>query len=311
MHLGISRSQMLAAALMVACIALLPFVLYPVFLMKVMCYALFACAFNLVLGYAGLLPFGHAAFFGTGAYIGAWTAKALMLTPELAILCGGTAGGMLGIAFGFLAIRRQGLDFAMITLALAQMTYFFYLQAPFTNGEDGIQKVPRGDALGVLSLEPDMTMYWFVSAIFLGGFALIYRVVHSPFGNVLKGIRENEARASSLGYRANSYKLIAFGLSAFLAAIAGATKTHVFGIATLSDASLETSSLVLLMALLGGKGTIFGPVVGAVLVVSMESKLATIGSWVMIAQGIVFIACVLLFRRGIVGEINRGLRTSL
>lgn len=311
MHLGISRSQILALALMVACIALLPLVLYPVFLMKVMCYALFACAFNLVLGYAGLLPFGHAAFFGTGAYIGAWTAKALMLWPELAILCGGAAGGLLGLAFGFLAIRRQGLDFAMITLALAQMTYFFYLQAPFTNGEDGIQKVPRGNALGILSLEPDMTMYWFVSAIFLGGFALIYRIVHSPFGNVLKGIRENEARASSLGYRANSYKLIAFGLSAFLAAIAGATKTHVFGIATLSDASLETSSLVLLMALLGGKGTIFGPIVGAVLVVTMESKLATIGSWVMIAQGIVFIACVLLFRRGIVGEINRGLRTNL
>jgi branched-chain amino acid transport system permease protein len=253
----------------------------------------------------------HAAFFGTGAYIGAWTAKALMLTPELAILCGGAAGGILGVAFGFLAIRRQGLDFAMITLALAQMTYFFYLQAPFTNGEDGIQKVPRGDAFGLVSLEPDMTMYWFVSAIFLGGFAFIYRVIHSPFGNVLKGIRENETRASSLGYRANTYKLIAFGLSAFLAAIAGATKTHVFGIATLSDVSLETSSLVLLMALLGGKGTIFGPVVGAVLVVTMESKLATIGSWVMIAQGIVFIACVLLFRRGIVGEINRGLRTSL
>ena len=192
MHLGMSRSQAVTFSLMVACIVLLPLVLYPVFLMKVMCYALFACAFNLVLGYAGLLPFGHAAFFGTGAYIGAWTAKALMLTPELAILCGGAAGGILGVAFGFLAIRRQGLDFAMITLALAQMTYFFYLQAPFTNGEDGIQKVPRGDAFGLVSLEPDMTMYWFVSAIFLGGFAFIYRVIHSPFGNVLKGIRENE-----------------------------------------------------------------------------------------------------------------------
>ena len=193
MHLGMSRSQAVTFSLMVACIVLLPLVLYPVFLMKVMCYALFACAFNLVLGYAGLLPFGHAAFFGTGAYIGAWTAKALMLTPELAILCGGAAGGILGVAFGFLAIRRQGLDFAMITLALAQMTYFFYLQAPFTNGEDGIQKVPRGDAFGLVSLEPDMTMYWFVSAIFLGGFAFIYRVVHSPFGNVLKGIRENSS----------------------------------------------------------------------------------------------------------------------
>jgi branched-chain amino acid transport system permease protein len=311
MQLGMSRTQSMAFLLMLAGIVVLPFVLYPVFLMKVMCYALFACAFNLVLGYVGLLPFGHAAFFGTGSYIGAWSAKALGLTPELAIMLGGAAGGILGLAFGFLAIRRQGLYFAMITLALAQMTYFFYLQAPFTHGEDGIQQVPRGELFGLISLDHDMTMYWFVSAIFVAGFLLIHRVVHSPFGQVMKGIRENEPRAVSLGYRSNSYKLIAFALSALLAGVAGATKAIVFGLATLTDANLETSSMVLLMALLGGLGTIFGPVVGAILVVTMESKLATMGSWVTILQGLIFIVCVLAFRRGVVGEINRVFRINL
>jgi branched-chain amino acid transport system permease protein len=311
MRLGMSRDQGMAFALIVAGIVLLPLVLYPVFLMKIMCYALFACAFNLVLGYVGLLSFGHAAFLATGSYIGAWSAKALGATPELAIALGGVGGGLLGLVFGFLAIRRQGLYFAMITLALAQMTYFFYLQAPFTNGEDGIQQVPRGNLLGLVSLESDMAMYWFVSAIFVGGFLLVHRVVHSPFGHVIKGIRENEPRAISLGYRSNSYKLIVFALSALLSAIAGATKALVFGLATLTEANIETSSIVLLMALLGGLGTIFGPVVGAILVVTMESKLATMGSWVTIMHGLIFIVCVLAFRRGIVGEINRLFRTSL
>ncbi len=311
MHLGISRSQMVALALMVACIALLPLVLYPVFLMKVMCYALFACAFNLVLGYAGLLPFGHAAFFGTGAYVGAWTAKALMLTPELAILLGGATGGLLGLAFGFLAIRRQGLDFAMITLALAQMTYFFYLQAPFTNGEDGIQKVPRGDAFGFVPLDPDMTMYWFVAAIFLGGFAFIYRIIHSPFGNVLKAIRENEARAVSLGYRVNQYKLAVFVLSASLASLAGATKAIAVQLASLTDVHWSMSGEVVLMTLVGGMGTVFGPIIGAAVIISMQNFLAGLGAWVTVVQGVIFVICVLIFREGIVGVIGKWLKKPL
>lgn len=304
-QLGMNRGQLVAFVIMLACIAVSPNVVYPTFLMKIMCYALFACAFNLVLGYVGLLSFGHAAFFGTGCYVGAWTAKTLGVGPEVAVCLGGVAGALLGLAFGYIAIKRQGLYFAMITLALAQMTYFFFLQAPFAHGEDGIQQIPRGHLFGVLSLENDRSMYWFVAAIFLGGFLFIHRTVHSPFGQVLRGIRENEARAISLGYWSNSYKLIAFTLSAGLSAIAGATKALVFSLATLNEVGMDTSSLVLLMALLGGLGTMFGPVAGAVLVVTIESKLATMGSWVTIIQGLVFIGCVLIFKKGIVGEANR------
>ena len=304
-QLGVNRSQLVAFIAMVACIIMSPSVIYQTFVMKMMCYALFACAFNLVLGYVGLLSFGHAAFFGTGCYVGAWTAKTFGVGPEVSLCLGGAAGATLGLAFGYIAIKRQGLYFAMITLALAQMTYFFFLQAPFAHGEDGIQQIPRGRLFGLVSLENDAAMYWFVAAVFLGGFLLIYRTVHSPFGQVLRGIRENEERAISLGYSSTSYKLIAFTLSAGLAAVAGAMKALVFSLATLNEVSMDTSSLVLLMALLGGLGTMFGPVVGAMLVVVIESELAALGSWVTIIQGLVFIGCVLTFKNGIVGEINR------
>ncbi len=309
--LGMNRHQAIATVILLILIVAMPQFVYPTFLMKIMCYALFACAFNLVLGYAGLLPFGHAAFFGTGAYLAACGAKMLELPPELAMFLGASAAAVLGLAFGYLAIKRQGLYFAMITLALAQMTYFFYLQAPFTNGEDGLQGVPRGSLLGLVPLENDGRMYWFVAAVFLAGFLIIARTVHSPFGQVLRGIRENEPRTISLGYPTNRYKLMAFALSAGLAGAAGATKTLVFGIATLSDVSLEMSSLVLLMALLGGLGTLVGPIVGAVIVASVEVKLTAIGSWVTIVQGLIFIGCVLVFKRGVIGEVNRLFGTRL
>ena len=309
--LGFDASQAAGLLCLVALIAVLPFVAYPVFLMKVLCFALFACAFNLLIGYVGLLSFGHAAYFGMGAYVTAWTAKHWALTPEVAILLGGATGAGLGLAFGLVAIRRQGLYFAMITLALAQMNYFFCLQAPFTGGEDGIQQVPRGALFGVLSLRDDLAMYAVVAGVFLACFLLIHRVVHSPFGQVLKAIRENEPRATSLGYRTDDYKLIAFVLSAFIAGVAGGTKSLVFGIATLTDVGFAASGEVVLMALLGGMGTIFGPVVGAAIVVAMQNYLAQFGAWVTVAQGAIFIACVLAFRRGVVGEINRVFRLSL
>ena len=309
--LGFDASQAAGLLCLVALIAVLPFVAYPVFLMKVLCFALFACAFNLLIGYVGLLSFGHAAYFGMGAYVTAWTAKHWALTPEVAILLGGATGAGLGLAFGLVAIRRQGLYFAMITLALAQMNYFFCLQAPFTGGEDGIQQVPRGALFGVLSLRDDLAMYAVVAGVFLACFLLIHRVVHSPFGQVLKAIRENEPRATSLGYRTDDYKLIAFVLSAFIAGVAGGTKSLVFGIATLTDVNFAASGEVVLMALLGGMGTIFGPVVGAAIVVAMQNYLAQFGAWVTVAQGAIFIACVLAFRRGVVGEINRVFRLSL
>ena len=253
--------------------------------MKVLCFALFACAFNLLIGFVGLMSFGHAAYFGMGSYVSAWSAKHLGLTPELAVLLGGCAGAALGTVFGLLAIRRQGLYFAMITLALAQMNYFFCLQAPFTGGEDGIQQVPRGAVFGVFSLSPDLSMYAFVAVVFFICFLLIHRIVHSPFGQVLKAIRENEPRATSLGYRTDDYKLVAFILSTFIAGIAGGTKSLVFGIATLTDVNYAMSGEVVLMNLLGGMGTIFGPVVGAGIIVWTESALAGAGSWVTVTQG--------------------------
>ena len=309
--LSFSGSQAAGLLCLVVLIVVLPFVVYPVFLMKVLCFALFACAFNLLIGYVGLLSFGHAAYFGMGAYVTAWTAKHWALTPEVAILLGGATGAGLGLAFGLVAIRRQGLYFAMITLALAQMSYFACLQAPFTGGEDGIQQVPRGALLGVLPLRDDLAMYAVVAGVFLACFLLIHRVVHSPFGQVLKAIRENEPRATSLGYRTDDYKLIAFVLSAFVAGVAGGTKSLVFGIATLTDVNFAASGEVVLMALLGGMGTIFGPVVGAAIVVAMQNYLAQFGAWVTVAQGVIFIACVLAFRRGVIGEVNRAFKLSL
>jgi branched-chain amino acid transport system permease protein len=309
--MGFSRSQSIALLVMVALIVLSPAVLYPVFLMKVLCFALFACAFNLLIGYVGLLSFGHAAFFGMGSYVTAWTIKHWGITAEVAILLGGVTGAVLGLALGWLAIRRQGIYFAMITLALAQMVYFFCLQAPFTGGEDGIQQVPRGKLFGVISLDADMTIYWLVAIIFLAGFLLIHRIVHSPFGQVLKAIRENEPRATSLGYRTDDYKLIAFVLSTFLAGIAGGTKALVFGIATLTDVHYSMSGEVVLMTLLGGLGTIFGPVMGALVVTAMENYLAQFGAWVTVTQGVIFMLCVLAFRRGIVGELGGKLKLAL
>ncbi|MGE3539610.1 MAG: branched-chain amino acid ABC transporter permease [Candidatus Tectimicrobiota bacterium] len=282
---------------------LAPFFVYPVFLMKALCFALFACAFNLLVGYAGLLSFGHAAFLGTAGYVSAYAAKTWGVPPELAILAGTAAAAGLGLMIGALAIRRQGIYFAMITLALAQMLYFFYLQAPFTGGEDGIQAVPRGRLFGLGDLRQPLVMYGLVLTIFVAGFLLLYRTVHSPFGQVLKAIRDNEARAVSLGYTAEHYKLIAFVLSATLAGLAGATKALVFQLASLTDVHWTMSGEVVLMTLLGGLGTLYGPVVGALLVIALEHYLAQLGSWVTVVQGGIFVLCVLTFRRGIVGEL--------
>ncbi|WP_296582315.1 branched-chain amino acid ABC transporter permease [Xanthobacter sp.] len=292
---------LIGIGLMVA--ALAPFILYPVFLMKVLCFALFACAFNLLIGYAGLMSFGHAAFFGSAAYVTAHAAKVWALPPELALLAGIGTAALLGLAFGLLAIRRQGIYFAMITLALSQMVYFLALQMPFTHGEDGIQGVPRGRMFGILNLSDPMVMYYTVLAIFVLGFALIWRTVHSPFGQVLKAIRENEPRAISLGYRTERYKLLAFVLSATLAGLAGGTKALVFQLASLTDVTWQMSGEVVLMTLLGGMGTLFGPVVGAALVVTLENYLAATGLPVPVVIGVIFVICVLLFRKGIVGEI--------
>jgi branched-chain amino acid transport system permease protein len=294
----------LLSVVLLALALVAPFVLYPVFLMKALCFALFACAFNLLIGYVGLLSFGHAAFFGSAGYITAHSAKVWGLPPELAILMGTAASALLGLVFGGLAIRRQGIYFAMVTLALAQMLFFYALQAPFTHGEDGIQAVPRGHLFGVIDLNQPLVMYYFVLAIFLIGFAIIYRTINSPFGQVLKAIRENEPRATSLGYKTDHYKLVAFVLSATLAGLAGGTKSLVFQLASLTDVDWTMSGQVVLMTLVGGLGTVLGPVVGAFIVVTMENYLAQFGSWVTIIQGVIFVLCVLTFRRGIVGEVQ-------
>jgi len=300
-----ARGFALATAVLVALLAVAPHLgVYPVFLMKALCFALFACAFNLLLGFGGLLSFGHAMFLGTAGYVAAHAAKVWGLSPELAILAGTAAATALGVVAGALAIRRQGIYFAMITLALAQMIYFFCVQAPFTHGEDGIQSVPRGMMFGVLDLSNTLVMYYVVLAIFVGGFLLIYRVVHSPFGNVLKAIRENEPRAISLGYDAERYKLLAFVLSAALSGLAGATKALVFQLASLTDVHWSMSGEVVLMTLLGGMGTIFGPVAGAFAIIAIENYFAGFGQWVTVITGVIFVVCVLAFRRGIVGEIG-------
>jgi len=302
---GARRPILIATAVMAAVLAIAPHVgIYPVFLMKALCFALFACAFNLLLGFGGLLSFGHAMFLGMAGYVSAHAAKVWGFPPELAIVTGTAASAVLGLVTGALAIRRQGIYFAMITLALAQMIFFFCLQAPFTHGEDGIQSVPRGKLFGVLDLSNTLVMYYVVLAIFLAAFLLIFRIIHSPFGNVLKAIRENEPRAISLGYDAERYKLLAFVLSATLAGLAGATKAIVFQLASLTDVHWTMSGEVVLMTLLGGMGTIFGPVVGAFAIVGLESYLAGFGQWVTVITGSIFVVCVLAFRRGIVGELG-------
>ncbi len=280
-----------------------PFLVYPTLLMKLLCFALFACAFNLLLGFAGLLSFGHAAFFGGSAYITGYLCRDLGLTPELGLLAGTVFGGALGAVFGLIAIRRAGIYFAMITLGLAQIVFFLALQMKFTGGEDGMQGIPRGKLFGVVDLTDNIAMYFFVFAVFLAGFWLIHRTIHSPFGQVLKSIRENEPRALSLGYDVNKYKLLAFVISAALAGLAGATKSLVLGLATLTDASWQMSGEVVLMTLLGGMGTILGPVVGATTIVAMQNYLSGLGSMVTVIMGATFVVCVLVFRRGIVGEI--------
>ncbi|MGH8616124.1 MAG: branched-chain amino acid ABC transporter permease [Burkholderiales bacterium] len=292
-------------ALIVAGLAAPLLGIYPTFLMKCWCFALFACAFNLLLGYTGLLSFGHAAFLGAAGYITGYVVKELGFPPELGILSGTAFAAALGYLFGSLAIRRQGIYFAMITLALAQMLYFVWVQLKFTGGEDGLQGVPRGMLFGVIDLADNTNLYYMVFAIFLAGFFLIYRVIHSPFGQVLKSIRENEPRAISLGYDVDRYKLLAFVLSAGLAGLAGATKTIVFQLASLTDAHWHMSGEVVLMTLLGGLGTVFGPVVGAFVIIGLQNQLADkVGSWVQVIMGVIFVVCVLAFRRGIVGEIQ-------
>ncbi len=306
-----TRSEAIAFVAMALAFIIAPLFAYPVFLMKVLCFALFACAFNLLIGYVGLLSFGHALFFGWASYVSAHAAKVWGLTPELAILAGTAMAALLGIAVGVLAIRRQGIYFAMITLALAQMMFFFAVQAPFTHGEDGIQAVPRGRLFGLIDLADQSNMYATVLVIFLACFLLICRIINSPFGEVLKAIRENEARAISLGYHVNRYKLIAFVLSATFAGVAGATKALVFQLASLTDVDWPRSGEVVLMTLVGGLGTVFGPVVGASFMVTLENYLTTIGQWVFVVQGVIFVICVMVFRRGIVGEIARVARLKL
>ena len=294
---------MFVALLIVGTLA--PFTLYPTFLMKVLCFALFASAFNLLLGYVGLLSFGHAAFFGGAAYVCGYLCKELGWTPELGILAGTLTATVLGWAFGAIAIKRSGIYFAMITLALAQLVYFLALQLPFTGGEDGLQGIPRGKLLGVFDLSGNLAMYFFVFGVFMVGFTLIYRTIHSPFGQILKAIRENEPRAISLGYDVANYKLLAFVISASLAGMAGATKALVFQLASLTDAHWHMSGEVVLMTLLGGLGTILGPAVGASTIVTLQTQLADkVGSWVTVIIGVIFVVCVLAFRRGMVGELT-------
>ncbi len=305
------RTHYIAFAVMAVFLLVAPSFIYPVFMMKVMCFALFACAFNLLIGFGGLLSFGHAMFLGSAGYASAHAAKVWGLTPELAILFGTLCAALLGWLTGWLAIRRQGIYFAMITLALAQMVYFFCLQAKFTGGEDGIQAVPRGRLFGLIDLSQPLAMYALVLVIFLAGFALVYRVIHSPFGQVLKAIRENESRAISLGYDTDRFKHVAYVLSATLAGLAGATKALVFQLASLTDVHWSMSGEVVLMTLLGGLGTVFGPVIGAAVIVTMQNYLAQLGAWVTVVQGVIFVICVLAFRRGIVGEIGRWLKRSL
>ncbi len=309
--LGEGREFGLVFVIMLVVIAVAPFVAYPFFVMQALCFALFACAFNLLIGYVGLLSFGHAMFLGLASYVSAHAAKVWGLDPVLAIFAGVASSAVLGLIAGVLSIRSQGIYFAMITVALSQMIYFLCVEAPFTHGEDGIQAVPQGRALGFIDLSQPLILYAFTAVVFLIGFLGVYRTINSPFGEILKAIRENEPRAVSLGYRVARYKLAAFVLSAALAGLAGATKAIVVQNASLTDVGFAMSGEVVLMTLLGGMGTLYGPVVGALIVVAMQNYLAQYGQWVTVIQGAVFVACVLVFRRGIVGEIGKALKWSI
>ena len=306
------RDEMVVFVVMALLLASVPFTgVYPFFVMQALCFALLACAFNLLIGYGGLLSFGHAMFMGTAGYCSAHALKVWALPPELGILVGIAAAFGLSLITGYISIRRQGIYFSMITLALSQLLYFIYLQAPFTHGEDGIQGIPQGRMFGLLDLSKPTVLYYVVLAGFLAGFLLIYRIINSPFGEVLKAIRENEARAISLGYKTDRYKLVAFVLSATFAGFAGATKAIVFQLASLTDVDWPMSGEVVLMALVGGLGTIFGPVAGSFVIIAMQNYLAQAGQWVTVIQGVVFVICVLLFRRGIIGELAHLLRIRL
>jgi branched-chain amino acid transport system permease protein len=306
------RDEMIAFGIMTALLLIVPFTgVYPYFVMQALCFALLACAFNLLIGYGGLLSFGHAMFLGTAGYVSAHALKVWGLSPELAILVGTAAAAGLGVITGLIAIRRQGIYFAMITLALSQLLYFIYLQTPFTHGEDGIQGIPQGHLFGLLNLSNPTVLYYVILAGFLIGFLLIFRTINSPFGEVLKAIRENEQRAISLGYKTDQYKLLAFILSGTLAGFAGSLKVFVAQNASLTDVHWSMSGEIVLMTLVGGLGTIFGPVVGAFVITAMQQYLAGYGQWVTVIQGVIFVACVLAFRRGIIGEIAHLLRRSL
>ncbi|MBU6461394.1 MAG: branched-chain amino acid ABC transporter permease [Bradyrhizobium sp.] len=306
------RDEMIVFVIMAALLLIVPLTgIYPFFVMQALCFALLACAFNLLIGYGGLLSFGHAMFLGTGGYIAAHALKVWGVPPELGILAGTAGAAALAVATGLVAIRRQGIYFAMITLALSQLLYFIYLQAPFTHGEDGIQGIPQGYLFGFLNLSNSTILYYVVVAVFLFGFLLIFRTINSPFGEVLKAIRENEPRAVSLGYKTDHYKLLAYILSGTLAGLAGALKVFVAQNASLTDVEVSMSGLIVLMTLVGGLGTVFGPVVGAFIIVAMQQYLSGLGQWVTVIQGGVFVACVLTFRRGIIGEIAHYLRRSL
>jgi branched-chain amino acid transport system permease protein len=309
---GVSRAQAIGFGVLLLVVILAPFLLYPIVVMQVMCFALFAMGTNLLMGSVGLLSLGQAAYFGLGGYVAGYLVQSAGLTPELGILAGGVAGGLLGAAFGWLAIRRQDIYFAMITLALAQIVYFGAVQLTgFTGGENGIQGIPRSALFGLLPLASDRAMYALVAVIFLAGVVFIHRIIHSPFGQVVKAVRDNEPRTISLGYQSEAYKQVIFVLAALLAGVAGALKAMVMGIVTLSDVGASTSGLVVLMVLLGGIGTIFGPVVGALVVVAMQYYLAPFGAWVVVIQGAIFVVCVLVFRRGIIGEVAYRLKVSL
>jgi len=305
------RDEMAAFAVMTILLAIVPWTgIYPFFVMQALCFALVACAFNLLIGYGGLLSFGHAMFLGTAGYVSAHALKVLGLSPEIGILCGVASASVLALVTGIVAIRRQGIYFAMITLALSQLLYFIYLQAPFTHGEDGIQSVPPGKLFGVLSLADPTILYYFVLAGFLLGFLIIFRAINSPFGEVLKSIRENEPRAISLGYKTDHYKLLAYILSGTLAGFGGSLKVFVAQNASLTDVHWSMSGEIVLMTLVGGLGTIFGPVAGAFIIVAMQQYLAGFGQWVTVIQGAIFVICVLSFRRGVVGEIAHYFRRS-
>ena len=306
------RDEMVGFAIMAVLLAIVPFTgIYPYFVMQALCFALVACAFNLLVGYGGLLSFGHAMFLGTAGYCAAHALKVWNLPPELGILVGTAAAFGLAVITGYLSIRRQGIYFAMITLALSQLVYFIYVQVPFTHGEDGIQGIPQGHLFGIFDLSQSTTLYYVVLIGFLAAFLLIYRTINSPFGEVLKSIRENEQRAISLGYKTDQYKLLAFVLSGTLAGFAGALKVFVAQNASLTDVYWTMSGEIVLMTLVGGLGTIFGPVVGAFIIIAMEQYLAGFGQWVTVIQGVIFVACVLLFRRGIIGEVAHYFKRSL